>query len=398
MTGLVTHTDYARPYRPWPVALFNRLGGPGAPRRFDAGALISAARRTTGLTELSDAPLLEPLTRYCEALNTEARLSPFGRIVQRERLKGLLINRLRMDDLMRRRPDLLDQPDPDCLIIAGLARTGTTFLQRILAADPYARSLPAWEALNPAPFPGEVSGRPDARRRKGRQASGFVRWLAPDFRAVHPVEPGAPEEDILLLDLTLMSQTAEAVTHVPSYSKWLEAQDHQPTYRYLRDVLKILNGLQPGTHWILKTPNHAEHLDCILDVFPKATVLVTHRDPLATMPSCCSLMAHAQALSSDDIDPHAIGTHWLRKSVLMARRTVEARARHIRAARRSTLCMRTCSAILRRLSTRFTPYTDLHLLLRAQLPSKPQRQTPDAPLIATSDTPIASMISVCRRT
>ncbi|MEM9667771.1 MAG: sulfotransferase [Pseudomonadota bacterium] len=321
-----TRTDYARPYRPLAIKLFNALGGPGAPRGFVADRLLTAAQKKTGLTEISDAPLMEPLSRLCTALNTEARLSPFGKIVQRERLMGLLVNRLRLDDLMRRHPEILEQPDPDVLLIAGLARTGTTLLQRSLAADPNARSLPSWEALNPAPMPSEGRGEDHLRKRRGRNATRAMAWLAPDFQTVHPVAYDAPEEDILLLDLTMMSQTAEAVTYVPSYSAWLETQDHTPAYEYLRNVLKTLLWLKPGTHWVLKSPHHAEQLRAVFDVFPKATIIQTHRDPLKTMASCASLMAHAQGLSCDRPDPMAIARHWMRKSILMAGNASSARA------------------------------------------------------------------------
>jgi len=324
-----TNTDYTRPYRPWPVKFFNAVGGPGAPRYFDAPSLLAKAQAKTKLAYLSTAPLMQPLEKLCAALNDEARLSPFGRIVQHERLMGLLVNRLRLDDLMRRHPAILEQPDPDVLLIAGLARTGTTLLQRALAADPHARSLPSWEALNPAPMPGEDIQESHLRQKRGKRAAQMMAWLAPDFQTVHPVAFDAPEEDILLLDLTMMSQTAEAVTNVPSYSAWLEKQDHQPAYAYLRDVLKTLSWMTPGkTHWILKSPHHAEHLATIFEVFPKATIIQTHRDPMKTMASCASLMTHAQALSSDRLDPRAIGQHWLRKSLLMAENAASAREAH----------------------------------------------------------------------
>lgn len=326
-----TKTDYARPYRPFPIRLYNALPKLRADSTvFNADRILQYAERKTGLNELSDAPLMEPLARLCEALAREAKLSNFGRIVQLTRLRSLVVNRLRLDALMRDHPEILEQPDPDVLLIAGLARTGTTFLHRTLAKDPLARALPSFEALNPAPLPGEPHGTHEKRLKNGRSATKAITWLAPDFAAVHPVGAEEPEEDILLLDLTMISQTAEAVTFVPSYSKWLETIDHTPAYTYLRDVLKTLQWLEPGagkaTHWVLKTPNHSEQLAAVFDVFPKATVLQTHRDPLVTTASCSSLMCHTHSLSTDEPDPHAIASHWLRKSGIMANSAIAARA------------------------------------------------------------------------
>jgi len=330
MRPLTTRTDYARPYRPLPIKLLNGLGLGNVHKQFDPENLMAAARKKAGETELSNAPLMEPLSRLCDALIAEANLSPFGRIVQETRLKMLLVNRLRLDAIMSKHPEILEQPDPHVLLIAGLARTGTTFLHRVLAQDPMARSLPSWEALAPAPLPGEPAGDPSKRIKRGRSANKMMMWLAPDFAAVHPVDAEQPEEDILLLDLTMMSQTAEAVTYVPSYSNWLERVDHRPAYAYLRDVLKVLQWLNPGpaktTHWVLKSPHHSEQLAAALDIFPNATTLMTHRDPLVTTGSCSSLMCHTQGLSTDAPDPHAIARHWLRKSGLMADNAIKARA------------------------------------------------------------------------
>ncbi len=56
--------------------------------------------------------------------------------------------------------------------------------------------------------------------------------MTPGFFAIHPVEHLAPEEDILLLDVSFLSTTPEATTHVPSYSGWLEKTDQSLAYDY----------------------------------------------------------------------------------------------------------------------------------------------------------------------
>ncbi len=328
----ITSTDYAHPRRPLPVKLANAaMGLRGArwrARMLSAGGIMDEATRKTGLVDLSHFPLVDPLDRLCGALREEARLSPLGVFIQRTRLLGLVINRLRLDELMRRHPEILEGPEPDILLIAGLARSGTTHLHRLLAVDPDARSLHSWEALNPAPLPGEARGETAKRRKLGEQAEAALKYMAPDFSAVHTTSAHAPEEDILLLDLTMMSQTAEATTWVPSYSAWLETQDHGPAYAYFRRVLMALNWLNPKPHWVLKTPNHVEQLQSVFDHLPGATVIQTHRDPMKTTPSLFSLMAHAQGLCCASVDAPAIARHWFRKATLMADRAAEARAAH----------------------------------------------------------------------
>ena len=156
----------------------------------------------------------------------------------------------------------------------------------------------------------------------------MISYLSPQFVTVHPVDHNAPEEDVLLLDLNFMSQTAEATMHVPAYSRWLEHQDHTRTYEYFRKVLQILCRQRSGNIWILKTPQHMEYLDVFLKVFPAATIIQTHRDPRKTMPSFCSMVAHARAIFSDHVDPGEIAGHWCRKMRRMVEQAMQTRAKN----------------------------------------------------------------------
>ncbi|MEO1027871.1 MAG: sulfotransferase, partial [Pseudomonadota bacterium] len=241
-------------------------------------------------------------------------------------IRIFLIHRLRMDALMRAHPEWLRAPDPDIIAIAGLARSGTTLLQRLMCADPGVRPLLTWEAMSPAPLPDEVAGHPVKRVAEAQQAASFMRYIAPDFSAIHALVVDAPEEDLLLLDMTFMTQSWEAVMWLPSWSKWLEAADNQPAYDYLRNVLKVLIGLSGGAErLVLKTPHHAERLSELLTAFPTATILQTHRDPVKTIPSVCSMIAHMYGAGSNHVDPSQVGTHWLHKTRLMSKKARAAR-------------------------------------------------------------------------
>jgi hypothetical protein len=90
------------------------------------------------------------------------------------------------------------------------------------------------------------------------------------------VEFDAPEEDVLLLDISFMSQAPEATMHVPSYAAWLEQQDNTPAYAYLRRLMQLLSWQRPAENWVLKSPHHMEYIDTVLDVFPDATIVQTH--------------------------------------------------------------------------------------------------------------------------
>ena len=324
-----TSTDYTRPYRPWSVALLNRAGRAarrlGLDDRMDIDRMIAAARRKTGLSDFGDDWFLEPLEVLVESINEEARLTPVGiRLLSARIVSGLAV-RLRAEHLLRERPEIRDLDLGKVIVIAGLQRTATTTLHRLIAADPGVRALRSWEALNPVPLPDERPGNPRRRLREAKLGVQAIRFLSPDFLAVHPLAPDAPEEDILLLDASFMSQSAEATMRVPRYARWLEEQDHKKPYEYLATLLRILQWQRPGRCWVLKTPHHLEHLDVILEVFPDVSIVQTHRDPKKSIPSFCSMVAHATGLWSDHVDPQAIAAHWMRKTLRMIERSMNVR-------------------------------------------------------------------------
>ncbi len=325
-----TSTDYRNPYRPLAVSIFNRTGRLarrlGLGDDLDVTRMIDTARRKTGLTDFGEEWFLDPLEVLVRSINEEARLTPLGARIQRSRIVSALSTRLRVEHLLRKHPEIRDIHLGRIIVIAGLQRTATTTLHRLIAADPRVRALRSWEALNPVPLPGETKGSHRRRLRHAKMATRAIGYLAPDFMAIHPIVPEAPEEDIFLLDLSFMSQTPEAAMHVPGYSRWLEDQDHTRCYEYMLTALRVLHWQRPGDLWVLKTPHHMEYLDVILDIFPDVTIVQTHRDPKKSIPSFLSMVAHGRGILSDHIDPEEIGSHWMRKTIHLMERSMTVRS------------------------------------------------------------------------
>ena len=327
--GRVTSTDYQNPYRPVPVRILNRIGRVGESLGLTGSlrvdTLVNRAKRRTGLADFGDDGHLRALEVLVESINDEARLTATGRFIQKSRLVDALVHRLRIEDLLRKHPEIHDIALGKIVLVTGLQRTGTTLLQRLLNSHPEIAGVSGTEALDPVPAPDEKASGADTRKRRARLAQGVVSYLSPQFTAVHPIDHNEPEEDVLLLDLNFMSQSAEATMHVPSYSRWLEGQDHTRTYQYFLKVLKVLCWQRPRSHWVLKTPHHMEYLDVFLEIFPDAMVVQTHRDPTKALPSFCSMVAHARGIFSDCVEPTEVGRHWRRKTRRMVESTMQAR-------------------------------------------------------------------------
>jgi len=160
--------------------------------------------------------------------------------------------------------------------------------------------------------------------RLAETAERALRYLAPEFFAIHPVEAHDVEEDVLLQDGSFMSPTVDATMPVPEYSAWLHATDQTPMYRYFRRLVQLLLWQRPG-HYLGKTPHHLENLDVLLAVFPGARVIQTHRDPAKVVPSFCSMMAHGRRMFSDAVDPLAVGRQFHHKALDGVTRALAAR-------------------------------------------------------------------------
>ncbi len=292
--------------------------------RFDKDSLIRAARKATGLKDLGNDFRDEPLERLIRSINEEAFLHPVGTFISRQRMINLLSTRLRAEEMFRRYPEILQLPLYPAWIIIGLQRTGTTKLQRLLAADPDHRVLKSWEAINPVPWNMKTGGR-DKRIAVARTSVHALKLIAPAFFAIHPIGHQLPEEDILLLDVSFLSTTPEATMNVPSYAAWLETTDQSSAYAYEVKLLKLLQWQQPGKRWILKSPHHLEFPDMIEKHFGEVHFLWTHRSVYESIPSFLSMVASSQAIFSDHVDFTTITRHWLRKSEYMLEKILDYR-------------------------------------------------------------------------
>ncbi len=318
-----------RPYRPLPIKLFNALGelgrSIGIDSSIDASKLIERASRKTGLLDFDGDYAIEALKVLVDSINEEAELTPLGQVIQRSRLLNALITRLRIRDHVNENHEVVDRPLNNVVLIAGLQRTGTTLLQRLIASHPEFRGVTAVEAFDPVAAVTDGGTNSGPAKRQAVLYRNALAYLAPDFRKIHPLDTNEPEEDVLLLDLNFMSQAPEAMMRVPNYASWLETRDHGSTYAHFQTTLQMLQSRHPQTHWVLKSPHHMEYLDVVLEQFPQATIIQTHRDPRSTVPSFCSMVTHSVGIFSDRVDKDEIAAHWVRKVKRMMNKSMAVR-------------------------------------------------------------------------
>jgi hypothetical protein len=275
--------------------------------------VLAAARQATGLSDFGDPAFRARLDLWLQSAREDQGLSPVGQAGIYSMAVRLASNRLRVEDLVKRHPEILDIEIEAPLVIAGLPRSGTSYLQSFLAADPRLRSLPYWEAARPVPAPDEQvpPGAEDPRRRLCEAEWAQQDALLPYIKAIHEFSPDHISEDVELQDIDFGSYTPEWHTHAPKWRDYAEQHDATPTYRYLKKCLQVLS-FQTGTkRWLLKCPQHMEHLVPLMQVFPDATVIVTHRDPVASIQSAITAMSYSARVVRKQVEPEVIASYWI---------------------------------------------------------------------------------------
>jgi hypothetical protein len=272
-------------------------------RPLQVDGLLALARRRSRLSDFGDTEFIDPLRRLLAACTDEASLSLIGRMATRWDVVRFLTNLLRFQDAEARDPRILREPIDRPIFITGLPRSGTTFLHRLLLEDPDNRAPRVWQTIYPYP---PKRGRDTRPARVARQLRAFER-LAPEFRALHPLDATSPQECSEITAHVFRSLRFDTTYRIPTYRRWLDRAGHVPAYRFHRRFLQHLQHQAPGGRWLVKCPDHLFALDAIRSVYPDARLVFVHRDPVKVLLSVAKLTEVVRRPFTRRLDPREIG-------------------------------------------------------------------------------------------
>jgi hypothetical protein len=300
---------------------------------FDEAQLLEDAKQRKGLSDFGPDAFRPAFSALAKSLREEAPLNELGRATMRARILESLETRLETQEWIRRHPEILEEEIGSPIVVIGQMRTGTTMLQRIIASDPRNHACMWWEVRFPAPHRETDWSRPDPRIPIAEAEVAAILEADPRQASIHPWDAQAPDEEIMLLEHTFMSHVPEAFVNIPSYRAWLNEQDWTPAYQYLRILLQSLQWQkrQRGNvreRWVLKTPNHLGYIDTLFEVFPVASAILTHRDPIDTVPSAASMNNAMWSLYSDEKEADQAGQQWMERLAWGTKRAMAARERY----------------------------------------------------------------------
>lgn len=275
-------------------------------------AVLEAARARTGLSDFGPADFRERLRVWLASFEEDRALGPLGRATMFGEAVRYAASRLRVEDLLRRHPEILEIAIDRPIIIAGLPRSGTTHLVNILAADPRLRSMQLWETMEPIPSSADtvLPGQPDPRFLRTREAWGGFETVLPLMPAMHEMAPDHVHEDIELQGIDFSSYLPEWQSRPYRWRDYYYAHDQRPHYAYGRKVLQALTWLKGPNRWVLKSPPHMENLPALMATYPDATVIVTHRDPVAVIQSAITMLAYGDRIRRTHVDLGELAEYW----------------------------------------------------------------------------------------
>ncbi len=278
--------------------------------------LSEASKRAGGASDFGGPSFVSSLNRLVRSLNEEARLNQMGVVIASERLMQHAVNRLLYINDRKQHPAIAAEKIVKPVFIVGMPRTGTTILHDILAQDPRNRAPLTWELMAPSPPPEKATYHSDPRIARCEAIFPMIEKMIPGFKAMHPMGATLSQECVMMQSDTLTSCLFHNQFRVPSYQDYIDGQGDgaapwAEVYEFHRHQLQHLQWKHHGERWVLKTGAHLWSLEYLLQEYPDARIVFTHRDPVQSMTSYASLTTLVRTMSSSEVDPFEIAQDWI---------------------------------------------------------------------------------------
>ncbi|MCZ6830167.1 MAG: sulfotransferase [Gammaproteobacteria bacterium] len=290
--------------------------------------LHEQAMAATGLANFGDPTYLEGLRVLLESYDETAHFGDTGRFSTWAMAVNCLRGRLYAIDGLKKHPACRETPIEKPLFIVGLPRTGTTILHRLLASRVGNQGLEYWLGSYPQPRPPRSNWQDEERFKEVEQSLRMLNEISPELKKIHEMRAERVDECRLLFMQSFANVTFQASASVPGYEQWLYRADMRDAYNLYAQTLQLIGMNDGGKRWILKDPSHLWALDVLLETFPDATIIQTHRDPVKLIPSVSNLVLTTRRMQEPEITPEQIGSSQLSQWDIVLSRGMAVRKRH----------------------------------------------------------------------
>lgn len=278
------------------------------PKKLDVNSIVRKAQRRTGLKNAGSGMHERGMDELVKAINL-APVTDFGKFSSTGFGVDALSNRLRLVEYMKKHPEVADVKIERPVFIIGFPRTGTTLLQNLMHLSPDRRALPFWELTNPIPVHPDAESDVKKRQRHTKMRLAVANFVVPEMKFIHEVRYDSLEECWSLFIPQFTVPNWDMTGRWPGYGEWMLQNDMVASYQEYKKFLQVMVSRLPDKKLILKCPDHMWHLDALLEVFPDACIVWTHRDPSRSIPSYCSLASLNWRLLYGEFDPKELGPY-----------------------------------------------------------------------------------------
>jgi hypothetical protein len=266
--------------------------------QMDEEVLYQQAIDSTGLDDFGNDYYREGFKQAFDSAKKDVHFHFLGQLIFTTMMTMNLANRLQLVEKTKRTPEVFQRPVRAPIFILGLPRSGSTRLHRMLDLDPMLKGPQLWEMIRPI-----LVNPPDRRFQTAKREISMSMLIYRGRDHIHYSRAHTPEECVMLLGPTFFSQSYWTQAPVYSYIDWYIQQDRTIPYQEYKWYLQILQDSYPGQHLLLKAPAHMGSLDQILELFPDARIIQTHRNPVPVVNSINSLnfSTHIRATQTYDV-------------------------------------------------------------------------------------------------
>ena len=281
--------------------------------------ILQQAKEKTGKQDFGDLDFIERLQVQIAAVEEDEGLNQIGRLGFYNDCVRYAANRLLLEDLLKKHPDIHDVEIKSPIIVAGLPRSGTTHLLNLMAADSRLRSVPYWESKEPLPLPGEQPtwNHDDPRYQRCLEHWALQDQMMPLLKSMHEMSPDHVHEELELENMDFSSYNLEWLARPPQWRDYYLAHDQTAHYAYMKKALKALQWLRQEKggdqcdRWVLKCPQHLEQLPVLKKTFPDAFLVMTHRDPVEVISSIVTMLGYGDRLRRYSINAPQLAEYWI---------------------------------------------------------------------------------------
>lgn len=281
--------------------------------------VIAAAQQRAGIEDVELA-LRPNLEHFVDSLNSDNKLAVLGEASVRKSLIDRTVDRLEGLKWLRDYPEIANEVIKEPVFLTGLPRSGTTYFQYLFDRDTRFRLIRTWETISPSPPPGFDAE--SVHRRKAEEAERRRQSKPKEiegFDALHLLDLDGPDECHVFMEQSYAAAGYQNLYDVPSYFDYMTTLlDFTPNYRVHKRQLQLLQWRMQQPRWAVKYPNHVLAMDSILEVYPDARFVMTHRDPVQTLASISKMSFTLRGTRYDSVDAKRVSRqmlHFVRRHI-----------------------------------------------------------------------------------